>query len=168
MEVRTSLYNEPLKVEVRTSNLTDHLRWKFIRDIWFNYRSNRIGGLDRWSLHQRVTGGMSTSTRGASHGVVRSRTRVSHESDVGGDDSSSRLWSTKEPRLRRMIVLPSVRLFGIAFLRVGISLPTMHILGSRSRSQFRCLFVDTFCLVNHRHCLLLSQRFLIHHLHLFR
>ena len=132
MEVRTSLYDEPLKVEVRTSiYLTDHLRWKFvrqilrtthggssfaidqlmwkfishimsnhlrwkfIRDTWFNYRSNRIGGLDRRSLRRTVTGGLSTSTRGASRGVVRSRTGVSHESDVGGDDGSSRLWSTK-------------------------------------------------------------------------
>ena len=90
-------------MEVRTSNLTDHLRWmfvremidhlmwkfishimsnhlrgKFIRDTWYNYRSNRIGGLDRRSLRRTITGGLSTSTRGASRGVVRSRTGVSH------------------------------------------------------------------------------------------
>ena len=89
--------------------MIDHLRWKFIRDTWFNYRSNRIGGLDRRSLRRTVTGGLATSTRGASRGVVRSRPGVSHKSVVGGDDGSSRLWSTKEPRLRRMSVLPSVR-----------------------------------------------------------
>ena len=57
--------------------MIDHLRWKFIRDTWFNYRSNRIGGLDCRSLRRTVTGGLSTSTRGASRGVVRSRPGVS-------------------------------------------------------------------------------------------
>ena len=57
-----------------------HLRWKF------TYRSNRIGVLDRRSLRRTVTGGLSTSTRGASRGVVRSRPGVSLKSDVGGDD----------------------------------------------------------------------------------
>ena len=99
--------------------MIDHLRWKFIRDTWFNYRSNRIGGLDHRSLCRTVTGGLSMSTRGASRGVVRSRPGVSHKSDVGSDDGSSRLWLTKEPRLRRMIVTISLYMVRSRCLRLS-------------------------------------------------
>ena len=122
MEVRTALYmtdhlrwqfnviiyDGPLKVELHSRYMIDNLMWKFMYR-WFNYKSRRIGGLDRRSLRRPVTGGLSTSTHGASRGVGRTRPGVSHKSDIGGDDGSSRFSSTKEARLRRMIVLPSVR-----------------------------------------------------------
>ena len=70
---------------------SDSHRCRESRSSWRAIESNGIGGLDRRSLRRTVTGGLSTSTRGASRGVVRSRPGFSHKSYVGGDDGSSRI-----------------------------------------------------------------------------